>query len=213
VLNGWIDQPISRARRTPGALGLSIGFGVLGALGIVTGLFLRIGPGRSPKAAPVFLGLAVLMIAVAAIAFFAYWAHRPDPLARPRARFQRGTQTWVVERGKLRIIHRRGTMVQVGQTRYGPIMRKAEDFDAEVDASAIGDLSFGAEMGDQEDATLHSDRLSARVPVDGILGGLFRTGFEKQPAMVLPLPAELDQDTLIPRIREALSGSGGERGA
>jgi hypothetical protein len=212
VLNGWVDQPISPARRMSVALGLAIGFGFMGAMGIAMGFFLSRGaPGPSPS--DVTFPLGGIMLAAAVVALLVHLGDRPKPLARPRARFQPGTQSWVVERGKLRIIHRRGTLVVVGRTRYGPIMKKAEDFDAEVDASAVGDLSFGAEMQHQEDATLHSDRLAVRVPAGGILGGFFKTAFEKQPAMVLPLPAQLDQDSLIPRIRKVLDGSMDARNA
>jgi hypothetical protein len=110
------------------------------------------------------------------------------PIPRPRARFQAGTETWIVERGRLRIVPRgKRASFQAGTGR-----------EVEIPARGVGSFTFGRLFASDNSIPVMTDRLVARgtSPALGLGGERF---------LELPIPAEVDPEDVVAAVRSALN--------
>lgn len=110
------------------------------------------------------------------------------PVPRPRTRFQRATETWIAEPGRLRIVPR-------GR---GP----AWPAETVVAARGATHLSFGEAFAADNSMPLQTDTLTVRGSAPGL-------GLAGERRLHVPLPAEADPDVVLERIRSLLSAPGG----
>ena len=103
------------------------------------------------------------------------------PILRPRARFQRGTQTWIFEAGRLRIVTRGKPSASV----------------ALVPANGISRVTFGQQFAADNSIPVQTDTLTVR-------GTAAELGLMGERHLHVPIPAEVDQDTLIAALDAAL---------
>jgi hypothetical protein len=103
------------------------------------------------------------------------------PIARPRARFQRSTQTWIAEQGRLRIVTRGkpGAPVTV------------------VPAKGISRVSFGQHFAADNSIPVQTDTLTVR-------GTARELGLMGECHLHVPIPAEVDCDELVSAVRARL---------
>ena len=179
VVNGW--QNASQAQIKRGGLGkwIIIGgvfFTVLLAVSIV--LIARqisaVWGGILQVAA--FVGFPFLMVAAIR------W--NTGVIARPRVRFQRGTETWIAEAGQLRIVTR----------------GKHDGRETVIPARGISTVTFGQHFVSDNSIPLQTDKLSMR-------GTAPQLGLAGERHLSVPLPAEVDQEKVVANIKSALASS------
>jgi hypothetical protein len=103
------------------------------------------------------------------------------PIARPRARFQRSTETWIAEPGRLRIV-----------TRGSPTTPEIT-----VPSAGIGHVAFGEQFATDNSMPVQTDNLSVR-------GTASQLGLIGERHLHVPLPAEVDEDTVVAAVRAAM---------
>ncbi|MFM8785550.1 MAG: hypothetical protein ACKOFI_10475, partial [Phycisphaerales bacterium] len=178
VLTGWrhagqaMGSGLSRRR------GWMIGLLIAVFVVLVIGAVLAMAVSRSVMLFIVLQMAAVFMLPTG----FVLIARRGNPpIPRPRARFQDGTETWIVERGRLRIVPR------------GVRTREVE-----IPARGVGSFTFGRLFAADNSIPVMTDRLVARgtSPALGLSGERF---------LELPIPAEVDQEDVVAAVRSALN--------
>jgi hypothetical protein len=135
------------------------------------------------KGLPVVLSIVLQAVAIAALPIGIVTGVRMSmrPIARPRARFQRSTETWIAEPGRLRIVVR-------GSPTTPEII---------VPATGIGRIAFGEQFVSDNSIPVQTDNLSIRgtAPQLGMVG---------ERHLHVPLPAEVDEDTVVAAVRAAM---------
>lgn len=176
VVNGW--QNASQAQIKRGGIGkwIIIGgvfFTVFLAVSIV--LIVRdisaVWGGILQVAA--FVGFPFLLVAAIR------WNTRP--IARPRVRFQHGTETWIAEPGQLRIVTR-------GKHHGAEIV---------VPARGISTVTFGQHFVSDNSLPVQTDQLSMR-------GTAAQLGLTGERHLSVPLPAEVDQEKVVANMKASL---------
>jgi hypothetical protein len=179
VVNGW--QNASQAQMKRGGLGkwIIIGgaaFTVFLAASIV--LIVRdvsaVWGGILQVAA--FVGFPFLIIAAIR------W--NTGIIARPRVRFQRGTETWIAEPGQLRIVTR----------------GKHDARETVIPARGISTVTFGQHFVSDNSIPVQTDQLRMR-------GTAAQLGLAGERHLSVPLPAEVDQEKVVANIKAALASS------
>lgn len=178
VLTGWrhagqaMRSGLSRKR------GWMIALLIVVFTALVGGAVLAMAVARSVMLFMVLQMTAVFMLP-AGLALIARRGNPPIP--RPRARFQAGTETWIVERGRLRIVPR------------GPRAKETA-----IPARGVGSFTFGQLFAADNSIPVMTDRLVARgtSPALGLAGERF---------IELPIPAEIDQEDVVAAVRSALN--------
>ena len=157
---------------------LVIVLGVLSAVALFVAAFVVLANRVSPV-----IAFVLQAVAVAALPIFIVRGIRMSmrPIARPRARFQRSTETWIAEPGRLRIVTR-GSPTTPGIT---------------VPATGIGRIAFGEQFVSDNSMPVQTDNLSIRgtAPQLGMVG---------ERHLHVPLPAEVDEDTVVAAVRAAM---------
>ena len=110
------------------------------------------------------------------------WSTRP--IARPRVRFQQGTETWIAEPGQLRIVTR----------------GKHDAREMVIPARGISTVTFGQHFASDNSMPVQTDRLSMR-------GTATQFGLAGERYLSVPLPAEVDQENVVANIKAALASS------
>ena len=105
-------------------------------------------------------------------------------IARPRVRFQRGTETWIAEPGQLRIVMR----------------GKHDARETVIPARGISTVAFGKSFGSDDSMPVQTDLLSIR-------GTAAQLGLTGERYLSVPLPAEVDQENVVANIKAALASS------
>ena len=110
------------------------------------------------------------------------WSTRP--IARPRVRFQQGTETWIAEPGQLRIVTR----------------GKHDAREMVIPARGISTVTFGQHFASDNSMPVQTDRLSMR-------GTATQFGLAGERYLSVPLPSEVDQEKVVANIKAALTSS------
>jgi hypothetical protein len=105
-------------------------------------------------------------------------------IARPRVRFQRGTETWIAEPGQLRIVTR----------------GKHDARETVIPARGISTVTFGQHFVADNSIPLQTDKLSMR-------GTAPQLGLAGERHLSVPLPAEVDQEKVVANMKAALASS------
>jgi hypothetical protein len=157
---------------------LVIVLGVLSAVALFVAAFVVLANRVSPV-----IAFVLQAVAVAALPIFIVRGIRMSmrPIARPRARFQRSTETWIAEPGRLRIV-----------VRGAPTTPEIT-----VPATGIGRIAFGEQFVSDNSMPVQTDNLSIRgtAPQLGMVG---------ERHLHVPLPAEVDEDTVVAAVRAAM---------
>ena len=103
-------------------------------------------------------------------------------IARPRVRFQQGTETWIAEPGQLRIVTR----------------GKHDARETVIPARGISTVTFGQSFGSDNSMPVQTDQLSMR-------GTAAQLGLTGERYLSVPLPAEVDQENVVANIKSALT--------
>lgn len=103
-------------------------------------------------------------------------------IARPRVRFQQGTETWIAEPGQLRIVTR----------------GKHDARETVIPARGISTVTFGQSFGSDNSMPVQTDQLSMR-------GTAAQLGLTGERHLSVPLPAEVDQEKVVANIKSALT--------
>ena len=103
-------------------------------------------------------------------------------IARPRVRFQQGTETWIAEPGQLRIVTR----------------GKHDARETVIPARGISTVTFGQSFGSDNSMPVQTDQLSMR-------GTAAQLGMTGERHLSVPLPAEVDQEKVVANIKSALT--------
>lgn len=176
VVSGFRHASGAQLRGGKGALVLVTGI-VASSLLLVASIFLL-----ATRVSTV-LAVAVQVIATAGLPLSIVFGTRlmMRPVARPRARFQRSTDTWVAERGRLRIIAR----------------AKGGAPETVVPVRGISRITFGQQFGPDSSMPVVTEVLAVR-------GTARELGLVGERYLHVPLPAEVDEDTVIAAINAAL---------
>jgi hypothetical protein len=185
VLTGWRHAGQAMVRGGNRRRGWMIGLLIAVFVVLVIGAVLAMAVWRSVMLFIVLQMAAVFMLPTGIMLI----ARRGNPpIPRPRARFQAGTETWIAERGRLRIVPR-GTRksFEAGRTR-----------EVEIPAGGVGSFTFGRLFAADNSIPAMTDRLVARgtSPALGLAGERF---------LELPIPAEVDQEVVIAAVKSALN--------
>lgn len=177
VISGFRHSGEARMKGSSrGWIVIAAGVALFAAL-FVTSMVLMVGTVSKVTA------VVVQMIGVAAlpIGIVAGTRMMMRPIARPRARFQRSTQTWIAEEGRLRIVTRGkpGTPVTV------------------VPAKGISRVSFGQHFAADNSIPVQTDTLTVR-------GTARELGLMGECHLHVPIPAEVDCDELVAAVRARL---------
>lgn len=155
---------------------------IVAGVAVAVGLFVT-AVVLAAKGLPVVLSIVLQAVAIAALPIGIVTGVRMSmrPIARPRARFQRSTETWIAEPGRLRIVVR-GSPTTPGIT---------------VPATGIGRIAFGEQFVSDNSMPVQTDNLSIRgtAPQLGMVG---------ERHLHVPLPAEVDEDTVVTVVRAAM---------
>ena len=157
---------------------LVIVLGVLSAVALFVAAFVVLANRVSPV-----IAFVLQAVAVAALPIFIVRGIRMSmrPIARPRARFQRSTETWIAESGRLRIV-----------VRGAPTTPEIT-----VPATGIGRIAFGEQFVSDNSIPVQTDNLS-------ICGTAPQLGMVGERHLHVPLPAEVDEDTVVTVVRAAM---------
>jgi hypothetical protein len=135
--------------------------------------------------------LATIVTFALVLPFGIVWAarHGVRPVPRPRTRFQPGTQAWIAEPGRLRIL------TPSESARF----RGAGPHEVTIPANQAASIRFVPHfMPDQALNTLQTDRLVLRS-TSPALGNLGEIGLE------VAVPAEVDHAQVAERLKAALN--------
>ena len=110
------------------------------------------------------------------------WSTRP--IARPRVRFQQGTETWIAEPGQLRIVTR----------------GKHDARETVIPAPKVSTITFGQQFVSGDSMPLQTDTLRIR-------GTAAQLGLAGERHLSVPLPSEVDQEKVVANIKAALASS------
>lgn len=110
------------------------------------------------------------------------WSTRP--IARPRVRFQQGTETWIAEPGQLRIVTR----------------GKHDARETVIPAPKVSTITFGQQFVSGDSMPLQTDTLRIR-------GTATQLGLAGERHLSVPLPSEVDQEKVVANIKAALASS------
>ena len=106
------------------------------------------------------------------------------PIARPRARLQRSTETWIAEPGRLRIV-----------VRGSPTTPEIT-----VPAAGISRIAFGEQFVSDNSMRVQTDNLSVR-------GTASQLGMVGERHLHVPLPAEADVDAVVAAVQNCVRGN------
>lgn len=179
VLTGW--RSAAQARRG-GGHGWMVALVVAVFMATLGGAVLAMALMRSVVLFAVLQTCSVLLLPLG-LTWIARRANRPIP--RPRARFQAGTETWIAERGRLRLVP------------HGMHAREVA-----IAARGVGSFTFGRDFVADNSMPVMTDRLVARgtSPALGLAG---------ERSLELPIPSEVDPEDVIAAIRAALGAPPG----
>ena len=160
---------------------LVIVLGILSAVALFVAAFVVLANRVSPV-----MAFVLQAVAVAALPIFIVRGVRMSmrPIARPRARFQRSTETWIAEPGRLRIV-----------VRGSPITPEIT-----VPAAGIGRIAFGEQFASDNSMPVQTDNLSVR-------GTASQLGMMGERHLHVPLPAEVDEETVVAAVRNCVRGN------
>jgi hypothetical protein len=175
VLTGW--RHAGQARLGSGQ-GWKIGLLIAVFIMLIAGAVLAMALSRSVLLFMVLQMSAVLLLPAGLVLIA---RHGVRPIPRPRARFQAGTETWIVERGRLRIV---------------PRGKRARE--VEIPARGVGSFKFGQLFTADNSIPVMTDRLVAR-------GTSSALGLAGERFIELPIPAEVDQEDVVAAVRSALN--------
>lgn len=183
VVSGW-EYPSQAALRARRGKGLSVTMvAILIPIVIVAGVFALAFLQRSyPIAGALAPVLTVIVVPVVLLII----AKKPRAgIPRPRERFQAGTLTWIAQPGALRVVTRK------------PGCARGHVIQTTIPARGISRFSFANTQGADNTAPVQTDTLAVRGTAQelGLIGELH---------LHVPLPAELDQDLLLERLRKSL---------
>lgn len=182
VISGFRHPGEAQRRETRGRV-LALAFAVIAALLVAGGVVLL-----ASRISPIW-GVAIQAIAFAGLVAGGAKGVRMSmrPIARPRARFQRSTETWIAEPGRLRIVVRGRPDAAV----------------AAIPARGISRVTFGQPLAGAEDNSIpvQTDTLTVR-------GTAQELGLAGERHLHVPLPAEVDDDAVVQALRGALSSGG-----
>lgn len=181
VVSGWrIAAQAAKGRKAGVLLSTMVVVSVLAVLGGVFGLVML------RNSAPTLSIVLQLILTIAVpVALSILSTRMRSPILRPRERFQACTLTWIAQPGALRVVFRK------------PGCARGHVIQTTIPARGISRFSFANGQGADSTAPVQTDTLAVRgtAPELGLIGELH---------IHVPLPAELDQDLLLERLRKSL---------
>jgi hypothetical protein len=181
VISGWEYASQAASRR-----GKGMSVAVVAALipiAIVIGV---VGIALLQRSSPVAsLVVLVLMVFVFPILLLVIAKSARAAIPRPRDRFQACTLTWIAAPGALRVVARAPGCA------FGAVRVTT------IPARGISRFSFANGQGPETDVPVQTDTLIAR-------GTASELGLVGEAHLHVPLPAELDQDVLLERLRASI---------